>query len=101
MIEHPYALETPATARTGAGYMSIVNHGDRPDRLIAVRADFPSVTLHVTEVDASGVARMRALDAVEIPADGAVTLEPKGGVPPGTAATGPILFKGALIKTAM
>ena len=29
----------------------------------------------------------------------AITLEPKGGVPPGTAPTGPILFKGALIKT--
>lgn len=29
----------------------------------------------------------------------AITLEPKGGVPPGTAATGPILFKGALLKT--
>ena len=29
----------------------------------------------------------------------AITLEPKGGVPRGTAATGPILFKGALIKT--
>ena len=29
----------------------------------------------------------------------AMTLETKGGVPPGTAATGPILFKGALIKT--
>ena len=29
----------------------------------------------------------------------AMTLEPKGGVPAGTAATGPILFKGALIKT--
>ena len=30
----------------------------------------------------------------------AITLEPKGGVPPGTGATGPMLFKGALIKTA-
>ena len=30
----------------------------------------------------------------------AITLEPKGGVPPGTPATGPILFKGALIRTA-
>ena len=29
----------------------------------------------------------------------AISLEPKGGVPPGTGATGPILFKGALIKT--
>ena len=31
----------------------------------------------------------------------AITLEPKGGVPPGTAATGPILFKGQLLKTAL
>ena len=30
----------------------------------------------------------------------AITLEPKGGVPPGSAPTGPILFKGAVIKTA-
>ena len=29
----------------------------------------------------------------------AISLEPKGGVSPGTGATGPILFKGALIKT--
>ncbi len=30
----------------------------------------------------------------------AVTLEPKGGVPPGSGPTGPVLFKGALIETA-
>jgi anti-sigma-K factor RskA len=30
----------------------------------------------------------------------AISLEPKGGVAPGSAPTGPILFKGALIKTA-
>jgi anti-sigma-K factor RskA len=29
----------------------------------------------------------------------AITLEPKGGVPPGSGPTGPILFKGALIET--
>ena len=29
----------------------------------------------------------------------AITLEAKGGVPPGTAPAGPILFKGALLKT--
>ncbi len=30
----------------------------------------------------------------------AITLEPKGGVPPGSGPSGPILFKGALIETA-
>ena len=29
----------------------------------------------------------------------AITLEPKGGVPPGSGPTGPVLFKGALIQT--
>lgn len=39
-------------------------------------------------------------DMREVPAL-AITLEPKGGVPPGSGPTGPILFKGALINTAM
>ena len=30
----------------------------------------------------------------------AITLEPKGGVPPGSGPSGPVLFKGALIETA-
>ncbi len=29
----------------------------------------------------------------------AISLEPKGGVPPGSGPTGPVLFKGALLKT--
>lgn len=39
-------------------------------------------------------------DVREVPAL-AITLEPKGGVPPGSGPTGPILFKGTLIETAM
>lgn len=31
----------------------------------------------------------------------AITLEPKGGVPPGSGPTGPILFKGPLLQTAL
>ncbi len=31
----------------------------------------------------------------------AITLEPKGGVPPGSGPTGPVLFKGALIQTTL
>ncbi|OOG36644.1 anti-sigma factor domain-containing protein [Polaromonas sp. A23] len=39
-------------------------------------------------------------DVREVPAL-AITLEPKGGVPPGSGPTGPILFKGALIQTTL
>ncbi|AYQ26713.1 MULTISPECIES: anti-sigma factor domain-containing protein [unclassified Polaromonas] len=47
-----------------------------------------------------GVARLKVADTDMRQVPGlAITLEPKGGVPPGTAATGPLLFKGALIET--
>ncbi|MDB5730995.1 MAG: polymerase subunit sigma-70, partial [Variovorax sp.] len=47
-----------------------------------------------------GVRMTAAPSEVQVPAL-AITLEPKGGVPPGSPATGPILFKGALIPKTM
>jgi periplasmic copper chaperone A len=76
-IGHPYAIATPAGAKTGAGYFSVTNAGGEADRLVAVKADFPRVDLHTTEVDAAGVARMVPLEALEIPAGATVTLEPR------------------------
>lgn len=78
VIDHPYALETVATAMSGAGYMTITNTGSEPDRLLSVRADFPSVTLHGTETDAQGVTRMIRVEGIEIPPGETVTLAPGG-----------------------
>jgi copper(I)-binding protein len=78
VIDHPYALETVATAMSGAGYMTIANTGSEPDRLLSVRADFPSVTLHGTETDAQGVTRMIRVEGIEIPPGETVTLAPGG-----------------------
>ena len=77
-IGHPYAFATAPGARTGAGYLSVTNAGAEADRLVAVKADFPRVELHTTEVDAAGVARMGAVEAVEVPPGATVTLEPRG-----------------------
>jgi periplasmic copper chaperone A len=71
----------PATApgaRTAAGYLSVANGGAEADRLVAVHAAFPRVELHTTEIDAAGVARMMAVDGVEVPARGTVELAPQG-----------------------
>ncbi|MBW7057706.1 copper uptake system-associated protein [Paracoccus bogoriensis] len=78
VIDHPYALETPATAMSGAGYMTITNSGSEPDRLLAVRADFPRVTLHGTETDAEGVTRMVPVEGITIAPGETVTLAPGG-----------------------
>jgi hypothetical protein len=77
-IDHPYAIATAATAKTGAGYLAITNGGSESDTLVAVRADFPRVMLHGTEVDTDGVARMSHVEAIEIPAGETVTLAPRG-----------------------
>jgi copper(I)-binding protein len=77
-IGHPYAVETPATAKSAAGYFEVTNAGAAPDRLVAIEADFPKVEVHTTETDAAGVSRMIPVEAVEIPAGGTVTLAPRG-----------------------
>ncbi len=77
-IDHPHALATPPGARAGAGYLSVTNAGASADRLVAVRADFPAVQLHVTEVDAAGVARMTETEGIEVPPGATATLAPRG-----------------------
>lgn len=77
-VDHPVALETPRTARSGGGYMTIVNGGDTDDTLLEVRAAFPKVMIHETVVGDDGVARMVHRMSVPIPAGETVTLEPGG-----------------------
>lgn len=78
VIGHPYAVETAPGVRTGAGYFSVENTGTEPDRLLAVKADFPKVEVHATTTDAAGVARMAPVEAVEIPTGATIELAPKG-----------------------
>ena len=78
-IVHPAIPAPPAGARSAAGYLEIVNQGSAPDRLLGVETGGAKrAMLHSTDHDDDGVARMVHLDAVEIPADGTVTLAPGG-----------------------
>ena len=76
-IIHPMTFETAPTARAGSGYMMIDNTGETDDALIAVRADFPRVMLHLSE-EQDGIARMRHVQRIVIPAGETVALEPGG-----------------------
>ncbi len=77
VIGHPMAFETARTAMSGGGFFSVTNTGDSDDRLLEVRAEFPSVQLHNTEMT-DDVARMFHVDAVDIPAGETVQLAPGG-----------------------
>lgn len=77
LIDHPVAFETPPTAMSGAGYMTITNNGDTDDRLLSVAADFPRVMIHET-VTENDVAKMIHLEAVDLPAGETVSFAPGG-----------------------
>jgi len=73
---------------------------EQPDKsleLWALPLGAPAKSLGVMSADAVVQLTAAGSDIRQSPAL-AITLEPKGGVAPGTGATGPILFKGALIR---
>ena len=78
-IDHPVARATTETARTSAGYFRIENIGSEDDALVGVEADFPRVEMHTTEVDGDGVASMRRIMSIPLPAGEMITFE-RGGL---------------------
>jgi copper(I)-binding protein len=80
--EAPRATEawsraTPPGATVGAAYL-VIEGGARDDRLVGASSPRASM-VHLHEVvDEGGMARMRSVDAVKIPAGGRVVLAPQG-----------------------
>lgn len=78
MVMHAQIAESIGAARTGAGYLVVMNHTDAADRLLRIEADFPRVEIHTTEMN-DGVATMARQDnGVEVPAGGHLVLAPGG-----------------------
>jgi periplasmic copper chaperone A len=62
-----------------AGYMTIKNSGKVDDRLIGVQADFADMAmLHESITDANGIATMKEVPEITIPAGQTVALKPGG-----------------------
>jgi copper(I)-binding protein len=76
-IERPWSRVTPSGAKVAAGYFTIKNTGDVPDRLLSVTAGIAGHTsIHQMSM-LDGMMQMRELtDGLAIPAQGSVTLEP-------------------------
>lgn len=78
-IKHPHIPQPAATAKAAGGFMTIINSGTEPDRLIGIETGIAQKSeVHESRVDANGVGTMTHLDAVEIPAGGTVSLEHGG-----------------------
>jgi len=79
MIADAWIRETPPNAQVSAGYMTIINHGNSADRLIAVEADFASKS-EIHEMFLQGdIMKMRPSEhGIEIKPGGQARLLPTG-----------------------
>ena len=77
-VADAYARSAAATGGASAAYMAITI-AEGSDRLIAAASPVAArVELHTHEMDASGVARMRQVPAIEVTADAPARLQPGG-----------------------
>jgi copper(I)-binding protein len=73
-----WTTATPPGAATAGGYLTIANSGPEGDRLVAASSSLAAtVILHQMELR-DGIASMRPLDAIDIPAGTRVVLGPAG-----------------------
>ena len=62
-----------------AAYMILRNAGSAPDRLTGARCEASRVAeLHRTTIDTAGLARMERVEALVLPAESAVEMQPGG-----------------------
>jgi copper(I)-binding protein len=80
-IVHPFATPSLLGSRNGAAYVvRIENQGDKADRLLKASSPVAQrVELHTMAVDASGVMRMREVDAIPLPAKSSLEMRPGTG----------------------
>lgn len=78
-VSRAWSQPTPPSAPTAVGYLTIINRGVRPDRLLSVSSPAAaSVDVHLMSME-GGVMRMRPVEGgLVVPAGGAVRLEPGG-----------------------
>ncbi len=71
-IEEPYARVSSETAKSGAIFLHIVNHGTTDERLVSVASDVAErAELHTHIEDANGVMQMREIEGgIIIPGSG-------------------------------
>lgn len=78
MIHDGWARASLGQAPNSAAYMTIMTHGDSPDKLIAATtpiADRAELHNHILE---DGVAKMRQVETIDVTPSEPVTLEPGG-----------------------
>ncbi len=78
MVEKPWARATIGQQKVGVAYMTVMNHGGKDDRLVAVATSAAKVAGLHTHLMEEGVMKMRPVEAIPVAAQGSAVLEPGG-----------------------
>lgn len=73
----PYAFETGASAKAGGVYVHIMNSGEA-DALVGVKSDIAARTEVHESREVEGVMKMQHVDALPLPANGEIMMQPGG-----------------------
>jgi copper(I)-binding protein len=65
-VEQPWARATPAGAKTGAAYGTVINNGSSPDRLVGATTPIAEKVQFHKETEENGISRMRELRSVDL-----------------------------------
>ncbi|MFO1428645.1 MAG: copper chaperone PCu(A)C [Candidatus Competibacteraceae bacterium] len=77
-IEQPWARETPPTATNGAVYMTLLNRGDQPDRLVEASGEVAkTIELHTHSMEGNQM-KMRPVASIEVEPGKPTVLKPGG-----------------------
>lgn len=77
-ISTPWARSTPPAARTGAVYLTLANHGNAADRLVAARSTAAAQAELHAHINDGGVMRMKAVDTIVLGPAERVSMRPGG-----------------------
>ena len=78
VVETAWARASIGAAKAGAAYLTITNIGEHADRLVAVATPAAArAELHTHEIE-NNIARMRAVEAIDLPGGGTTEMAPGG-----------------------
>jgi len=77
-IGHPWARPTPGGVTNGAVYVTLINQGKTPDRLLQASSPIAAGVMLHSNVKEGDIVRMRHVESVEIPPGQTVELKPGG-----------------------
>jgi hypothetical protein len=78
LVEHPWARASIGPARSGVVYVTLINNGEQPDRLLSASTPVAARAAVHTHINQDGVMKMRPVGVLEVAPGEPTVFEPGG-----------------------